>query len=175
VPIEAYQTIFARTPGSAEMPSAGRPFTTRVLDALAARGVELATITLHCGVASPEAHEPPQIERFAVGAAAAQRMNAARREGRRTIAIGTTVVRALESALRGTDVVATQGWTDLVVTPERGVHAVDGILTGLHEPAASHIAMLEAFLPAYDLAAAYREALDRRYLWHEFGDVHLIV
>lgn len=175
VPIALYQTVFARHPGSAEMPSAGRPFTERVLAALALRGVDVATVTLHCGVASAEAHEPPQIERFEVSPATAARVNAARRAGHRVIAIGTTVVRALESALRGSDVIASQGWTGLVVTPERGVHAVDGMLTGLHEPQASHIAMLEAFLAPEDLATAYDAALHHRYLWHEFGDVHLII
>jgi len=175
VPIALYQTVFARHPGSAEMPSAGRPFTERVLAALARRGVGVATITLHCGVASAEAHEPPQIERFEVSAATAARVNAMRRAGNRVIAVGTTVVRALESALRGHDIVASQGWTGLVVTAERGVRAVDGILTGLHEPNASHIAMLEAFLAPEDLAIAYDAALRHKYLWHEFGDVHLIV
>jgi len=175
VGIGAYQTIFARVPGSAEMPSAGRPFTRRVFDDLERRGIEVAAVTLHCGVASPEAHEPPQLERFDVGAGTAERVNRARRSGRRVIAVGTTVVRALESAARGDDVIASAGWTDLVVTAARGVRVVDGILTGLHEPQASHLALLEAFLAPEDLAAAYAAALENRYLWHEFGDVHLIV
>jgi len=175
-PIGAYQTVFARVPGSVEMPSAGRPFTQRVLDDLARRGIEIASVTLHCGVSSAEAHEPPAAERFEVGVISAERINAARRAGRRVIAIGTTVVRAVESAVSVSgEIVASRGWTDLVITPERGVRAFDGILTGLHEPEASHLAMLEAFLPAEDLAVAYDEALEHRYLWHEFGDVHLIL
>ena len=175
VPIEAYQTIFARLPGSAEMPSAARPFTQRVLDNLRGRGVEVATVTLHCGVSSAESHEPPQPERFEVGSRTAELINRARTEGRRVIAVGTSVVRALETAGRGEEVEALHGWTDLIVTRERGVHVVDGILTGLHEPEASHLAMLQAFLSDADLARAYDEALAHRYLWHEFGDVHLII
>jgi S-adenosylmethionine:tRNA ribosyltransferase-isomerase len=175
VPIEAYQTIFARVPGSVEMPSAGRPFTQRVLDDLARRGVDAASITLHCGVSSAESGEPPQAERFEVSARTAERVNRARQTGHRVIAVGTTVVRALESAMRGTSVVASHGWTDLVVTPERGVRAVDGILTGLHEPQASHLAILRAFLPEVELRRSYDAAIAHRYLWHEFGDVHLIV
>jgi S-adenosylmethionine:tRNA ribosyltransferase-isomerase len=175
IPIEAYQTMFARVPGSVEMPSAGRPFTPSVVADLERRGVRFASLTLHCGVSSAEAHESPQPERFAVPAHTADAVNEARREGRRVIAVGTTVVRALESALRGDDAIASGGWTDLIVTPERGVRAVDGLLTGLHEPAASHLDLLQALLPADDLRAAYDEALEHRYLWHEFGDVHLIL
>lgn len=174
-PIEAYQTIFARVPGSAEMPSAGRPFTHRTLQALASRGIGLASITLHCGVASAEVHEPPQPEPFVVPHETAQAVNAARRAERRVVAIGTTVVRALESAVIDGIVSSSQGWTDLVVTEARRLAAVDGVLTGLHEPRASHLAMLSAFLSPEALENAYRSALDARYLWHEFGDLHLIV
>jgi len=173
-PIAVYQTIFARTAGSAEMPSAGRPFTRRTLEALRVRGVDLASATLHAGVSSPEAHEPPQPEPFVVPHATAASVNAARDAGRRVVAVGTTVVRALESAVIGDRVAATNGWTDLVVTRERGVHAVDGILTGFHEPRASHLQMLSAFAAPDTIERAYRTALDGEYLWHEFGDVHLI-
>jgi S-adenosylmethionine:tRNA ribosyltransferase-isomerase len=174
IPIEAYQTMFARVPGSAEMPSAGRPFTPRVNADLARRGIRFASLTLHCGVSSAESHEPPQPERFAVPPHTADAVNEAKRSGRRVIAVGTTVVRALESAARGDRVIASQGWTELVVTPRRGVRVVDGLLTGLHEPAATHLDMLRAFLPPDALREAYGEALAHHYLWHEFGDVHLI-
>ncbi len=174
-PIEAYQTIFARVSGSVEMPSAGRPFTERALASLEQRGITLAMLTLHCGVASAEGHEPPQNEWFSVSAATARVVNEARHDGRRVIAIGTTVVRALESSVRDSEVVAASGWTDLIVTPERGVQVTNGLLTGLHEPAASHIAMLRAFLDEPALGNAYREALSAGYRWHEFGDVHLIL
>lgn len=174
-PIAIYQTIFARVPGSAEMPSAGRPFTARTLADLRARGVKIATVTLHAGVSSAEAHEAPQAEPYVVPHATADAVNATRRAGGRVIAIGTTVVRALESAVVRGSVVASSGWTDLVVTPQRGLAATDGILTGFHEPRASHLAMLRAFAPASVLEAAYRAALGGEYLWHEFGDVHLIL
>ena len=174
-PLADYQTIFARVPGSAEMPSAGRPFTPRVLAALRSAGTELATITLHTGVSSPERHERPYHEWFDVSPATAAAVNATRLHGGRVIAIGTTVVRALESAFAGGESIAASGWTELIVTPERGVHAVDGLLTGFHEPEASHLDMLRAFADAPLLERAYAEALDAAYLWHEFGDVHLIV
>lgn len=174
-PIAAYQTIFARVPGSAEMPSAGRPFTPRTLAELRRGGVRIAAVTLHAGVSSAEVHEPPQPEPFAVPYATAQAVNATRRLGGRVVAVGTTVVRALESAVTAGEVVASNGWSDLVVTPERGVAVVDGILTGFHEPRASHLAMLRAFAAAGVLEAAYAGALEAGYFWHEFGDVHLIV
>jgi S-adenosylmethionine:tRNA ribosyltransferase-isomerase len=174
-PLEQYQTIFGRVPGSAEMPSAARPFTPRVLDLLARRGVMLSALTLHTGVSSQEAHEAPYAEPYVVPAATARAVNAARREGRRVIAIGTTVVRALESAFRHGEVIAAGGMTDLVVTRERGLRAVDGLLTGLHEPRASHLRILEALLTDDELERAYRVALEAKLLWHEFGDVHLIL
>lgn len=179
-PLSAYQTVFALPSpdqaGSAEMPSAGRPFTARLVAELVSRGVQFAPITLHTGVASAEAHEPPCPERFAVSAASARLINAARAGGGRVIAVGTTAVRAVESAA-GTDGVvrAAGGWTDLVVTAERGVRVVDGLLTGLHEPEASHLLMLEAIAGRAAVDRSYTEALDRLYLWHEFGDVHLLL
>ena len=187
-PLEDYQTIFARVPGSAEMPSAGRPFTQRVLEDLRGAGVNVATITLHTGVSSPERRERPYREWYAVPAATAAAVNATHRRGGRVIAIGTTVVRALESAAISTgtpasslgaaavgEAIAASGWTDLIVTPERGVAVVDGLLTGFHEPEASHLDLLRAFANEPLLEAAYDRALANGYLWHEFGDVHLLV
>ena len=174
-PIADYQTIFARVPGSAEMPSAGRPFSAKTVALLRERNVALATVTLHAGVSSAEAHEPPQAEPFSVPHATAEAVNATRRRGGRVVAVGTTVVRALESAVAGGEAIAANGWTDLVVTPERRLAVVDGVLTGFHEPRASHLAMLRAFTAPGVLEAAYSAALDCGYLWHEFGDVHLIL
>jgi S-adenosylmethionine:tRNA ribosyltransferase-isomerase len=175
-PIEAYQTIFAREPGSVEMPSAGRPFTLRIIDDLYRHNVNVAAITLHCGVASPEAHEPPLDERFAVPDWTAQSVNATRAAGGRVIAVGTTVVRALESAASPDGTVrAARGWTSHIVDAQHPPRAVDGLLTGFHEPRASHLLMLEAFTSQLFLDAAYRTALSSGMLWHEFGDVHLIV
>lgn len=175
-PIEMYQTVYARRPGSAEMPSAGRAFSDAVLARVLARGVTIASITLHAGVASLESHEPPYEESYEVSAEAADALREVRGRGGRVIAVGTTVVRALESAVDGKGrVVASRGWTDLIVTPERGVRAIDGLLTGFHEPKASHLAMLEAIAGRAHLERAYRAALGAGYLWHEFGDLHLIV
>ncbi|WP_405425729.1 S-adenosylmethionine:tRNA ribosyltransferase-isomerase [Streptomyces erythrochromogenes] len=179
-PLSAYQTVFAVPAadgsGSAEMPSAGRPFTAELVARLVSRGVQFAPLTLHTGVASQEAHEPPYPERYAVPAATAALVNAARAGGGRVIAVGTTAVRALESAADARGVVrAAGGWTDLVVTPERGVRVVDGLLTGLHEPEASHLLMLEAVAGRAAVRLGYAQALARLCLWHEFGDVHLLL
>ena len=175
-PLSDYQTIFAREPGSAEMPSAGRPFTPRALDALARRGVRVAPVVLHTGVSSLESHEPPYAERFRVTAATARAVNETRAAGGRVIAVGTTPVRALETVASSDGFVEPgQGWTDLVIAPGRGCRAVDGLLTGFHEPRASHLAMLESIAGRDHLARAYGSALDERYLWHEFGDVHLLL
>jgi S-adenosylmethionine:tRNA ribosyltransferase-isomerase len=175
-PVSAYQTVFAKVPGSAEMPSAARPFTPGLVAALAARGIEIATITLHTGVSSLESHELPYPERFDVPSATAARVNATRASGGRVIAVGTTVVRALESAADPDgDVHAAAGWTDLVVTPDHPVRAVDGMVTGWHEPEGTHLLMLEAVADRDVLVAAYRSAWASGYLWHEFGDSHLLL
>jgi S-adenosylmethionine:tRNA ribosyltransferase-isomerase len=176
-PIEMYQTAYAGPPGSAEMPSAGRAFSPDVLERLAHRSIQFVTLTLHTGVASLEGHEKPYAEEYRVPELTARAVRLAKREGRRVIAVGTTVVRALESAADDGDgrVVASHGWTELAITPERGVRVVDSLLTGFHEPEASHLAMLEAIAGRRHLQVAYQAALRGRYLWHEFGDLHLIL
>ena len=175
-PIDAYQTVFANQPGSAEMPSAARPFSDALVTALIRNGVGLAPITLHTGVSSLEGHEAPYPERFAVPAATAVAVNATHAAGGHVIAVGTTVVRALETAAdRSGTLHPADGWTDTVITPERGVRAVDGLVTGWHEPEASHLAMLEAVAGRATLVDAYAEAFDAGYLWHEFGDSHLLL
>ena len=175
LPLGDYQTIFARIPGSAEMPSAGRPFSRRSLDDVRQAGIAVATLTLHTGVSSPERHERPYREWFDVPVQTAAAVNATRARGGRVVAVGTTVVRALESAVSGGEAAAASGWTDLIVTPERGVTVVDGLLTGFHEPEASHLDLLRAFADDELLESAYGHALDGGYLWHEFGDVHLLL
>ena len=175
-PLSAYQTVFASQPGSAEMPSASRPFTDHVVAQLVAAGVGLATVTLHTGVSSLEGHELPYAERFQVPAATAAIVNAVHASGGHVIAAGTTVVRALETAADAQGHVhPADGWTDTVITPARGVRAVDGLITGWHEPEATHLAMLEAVAGRDALVIAYREAYERGYLWHEFGDSHLLL
>ncbi len=211
-PLRAYQNVYATTPGSAEMPSAGRPFTDQLIAALGARGIAIAPITLHTGVSSPERHEPPFPEEYEVPEATARQVNATRSAGGRVIAVGTTVVRALESATRpgalesatrpgatesaarpgatesatrpgatesatrpGATVGAAGGWTGLVIDPAYPVAAVDGLITGWHEPEASHLQMLAAIAGEPLLRRCYEAALDHGYLWHEFGDSHLIL
>ena len=175
-PLESYQTVFGLHPGSAEMPSAGRPFSARVLAQLVAKGVIIARLTLHCGVASPEHDEPPYEEYFSVPPETAAAVNDARGTGRRVVAVGTTVARALESALdeRGR-VAAARGWTDHLISPHEPVRSFDALLTGFHEPRSTHLALLRGLASEAELRRAYRAALARRYLWHEFGDVHLIL
>jgi S-adenosylmethionine:tRNA ribosyltransferase-isomerase len=175
-PLTMYQNVYVTEPGSAEMPSAGRPFTPEVITRLVAKGVGVTPLVLHTGVASLEADELPYPERVKVPAETAMRVNATRANGGRVVAVGTTVVRALESAVGDDGIVdAIDGWTDLVITPERGVRAVDGLLTGWHEPEASHLLMLEAIAGRELLERSYDASLAEGYLWHEFGDVHLIL
>ena len=174
-PIEAYQTVFATTPGSAEMPSAGRPFSPEVVTRLVSRGVTVAPITLHTGVSSLEDNEDPYPEPYDVPPATARLVELTREHGGRVIAIGTTVVRALETAVLAGEMGPASGWTTHVVTPEAGLHAVDGLLTGLHEPRSSHLRMLAAFAGEDLLSDCYDEAAERGYRWHEFGDVHLLL
>jgi len=167
-PLTAYQTVFALTPGSAEMPSAGRPFTPELVTGLMAHGVRMAPLVLHTGVSSLVSHESPQPERYQLPATTADLVNHTHQQGGRVIAVGTTVVRALESATKvdGT-VEARAGWTDLVLGPDRPARLVDGLITGLHAPDASHLLLLEAVVGPDLVQRAYDAAVERRYLWHE--------
>jgi S-adenosylmethionine:tRNA ribosyltransferase-isomerase len=175
-PLAAYQTVFARSPGSAEMPSAGRPFTPDLVTDLIVAGVVVAPITLHTGVASLDAGEPPLPERFTVPEPTAQLVNLTRAAGRRVVAVGTTSTRALESAAgRGGAVRARRGWTDLVLGADHPARIVNGLVTGWHDPEASHLALLEAVAGPKLVHAAYREAEQAGYLWHEFGDSCLLL
>lgn len=180
-PLTAYQSIFSRVPGSAEMPNAARPFTHEVVDDLRRNGVQIATIRLHTGVSSLDVTEeeveehPIPPEAFRVSRSTADAVNATRERGNRVVAVGTTVVRALESAWQDDGVVPSEGFTRVVITPSRGVHAVDGMLTGFHDSGASHLAMLYAVAGKELVQAGYEEAIAGRYLWHEFGDSHLLL
>jgi S-adenosylmethionine:tRNA ribosyltransferase-isomerase len=182
-PESMYQTVFAMEPGSAEMPSAARPFTPELVTRLISGGIQIAPLVLHTGVASLEDHEPPYEEFYRVPAETAERVNATKRAGHRVVAVGTTVVRALETVTdkRGA-VSAGEGWTSLVIGPHRPLRAVNGMITGLHEPHATHLAMVEQVIAAaggrdssVHLERAYQEARHAGYLWHEFGDSHLII
>jgi len=174
-PLSSYQTVFATEPGSAEMPSAGRAFTPELLTRLIVRGIEIAPLLLHTGVSSPEVDEPPFEEFYRVHQRTAERINAARRAGGKVIAVGTTVVRALETVADDSGQIHPgEGWTRVVISPLHEVRGVDGLLTGWHEPRSSHLWMIESIAGSDVLRKAYAAALDRRYLWHEFGDLHLI-
>ena len=179
-PIESYQTVFGAHQGSAEMPSASRPFSPQVVTRLVTRGVTITPVTLHAGVSSLEGHEDPYPEPFDVPPATARLVGLTRQHGGRVIAAGTTVVRALETAARGSRagtavVAAGAGWTEHVVTPETGLRVVDGLITGLHEPRSSHLRMLAAFAGPELLSRCYAAAIERGYHWHEFGDLHLLL
>ncbi|HEY1915941.1 MAG TPA: S-adenosylmethionine:tRNA ribosyltransferase-isomerase [Streptosporangiaceae bacterium] len=181
-PLECYQTVFGIQPGSAEMPSASRPFTPELVTRLASRGVTIAPVTLHTGVSSLEGDEDPYPEPYDVPPVTARLVNLTRASGGRVIAAGTTVVRALESAAVGSvgsvgsgQVAASAGWTSLVITPSHRLRAADGLLTGLHEPRSTHLWMLSAFARSELLERCYEAAAERGYLWHEFGDVHLLL
>ncbi len=179
--LDYYQTVYATEPGSAEMPSAGRAFTWKLLLDLKRRGIDTAYIVLHAGLSSYmddelDAERPASEEEYFVSATTAEKINRARENGGRIIAVGTTVVRALESVVDGTARVQEQhGYTRLKIDNQHRLKTVDGLLTGLHEPEASHLDLLTAFLPAEQIRAAYEEAIQRKYLWHEFGDLNLIL
>jgi S-adenosylmethionine:tRNA ribosyltransferase-isomerase len=175
-PLSFYQTVYATESGSAEMPSAGRAFTSKLLKRLEAKGVRIAPLILHTGVSNIETHEPPYKEYYRVSPETAQIVNEARSAGRRIVAVGTTVIRTLETVTNGDGKThAGEGWTCLVITPQRRLRVVNALLTGMHEPEASHLAMLEALASMAHLKVAYGEALQKGYLWHEFGDLHLIL
>jgi S-adenosylmethionine:tRNA ribosyltransferase-isomerase len=179
-PLSTYQTVFARIPGSAEMPSAGRPFSPRLLDRLEARGVHIASVLLHAGVSSLEFESVPARfdrlypEPFEVPPATIAAIEAAHRHCHRVVAVGTTVIRALESAWISGALRPMRGFTQLVIAPGRPVRTIDGLLTGLHDARTSHLLLLYAVAGEARIRRAYAEAIRARYLWHEFGDSHLI-
>jgi len=174
--LDYYQTVYATESGSAEMPSAGRPFTAELMDQLASKGIQIAPLILHTGVSNIETHEPPYKEFYRVTPETADIVNNARASGHRIVAVGTTAIRALETVTNEAGIThAGEGWTCLVITPQRGIRSVSALLTGMHEPEASHLAILEALAGLSHIRAAYAEALLHGYLWHEFGDLHLIM
>jgi S-adenosylmethionine:tRNA ribosyltransferase-isomerase len=177
VALDFYQNVYAGRAGSAEMPSAGRPFSRELLGLLRAAGIDTAEILLHTGLSSFQddafdAEHHLFEEWFEIDSGAAEAVNHAGR----VVAVGTTVVRALESAA-GADgnVHAALDWTSLAITAGSPIHAVDALITGLHEPTASHLDLLRAFVDEPLLMRAYEEAIENRYLWHEFGDSMLIL
>jgi S-adenosylmethionine:tRNA ribosyltransferase-isomerase len=175
-PLADYQTVFATESGSAEMPSAARPFTAELVTRLVSQGIAVVPTVLHAGVSSYEEGEKPGEERYEVSSTAAAVINTMRTSGGRVVAVGTTVVRALESVSDDAGIVHPgRGVTDVLITPQSGVRAVDGLLTGWHEPRSSHLELLEAFISRDHLETIYEEAKVTGYLWHEFGDELLIL
>jgi S-adenosylmethionine:tRNA ribosyltransferase-isomerase len=180
--LDYYQNVYATEPGSAEMPSAGRPFTWQLLFALRRASIDSAYLMLHAGLSSYmddrlDRQHLASEEEYSIPEATAQKIKSARTRGGRIVAVGTTVVRALESIalVTGGNLRAYHGYTSLRLTATRQLRVVDGLLTGLHEPQASHLDLLCAFLPVDVVRAAYQEAISRNYLWHEFGDLNLIL
>jgi S-adenosylmethionine:tRNA ribosyltransferase-isomerase len=179
-PLADYQTVFATRPGSAEMPSAARPFTTELVTRLVSGGIGVVAVTLHTGVSSQEVGEAPQPEWFEVGAMAARLVEATRAQDGRVVAVGTTVTRALESAVvldeqGDVRVRPTAGWTDRVVSRDDPPRVVTGLVTGWHDPLASHLLLVEAVAGPQLTQAAYDAAAQAGYLWHEFGDSSLLL
>ncbi len=180
LPLDLYQTIYAGEPGSVEMPSAGRPFSWELLFKLRRKGIDLATLSLHTGLSSTrdddlDATHPVYPEEFEIPHSTAKAVNATRRNGGKVIAVGTTVVRALETAADADGMVGpVRSWTRLHIDASHRLRTVDALLTGLHEPHASHLDLLSAFIDPLRLQAAYLEAVQQGYLWHEFGDMNLI-
>ena len=175
-PLSDYQTVFGHLPGSAEMASAARPFTAELVTRLVSSGVLIAPVTLHTGLSSQEAGEAPQPERFAVSGGTAALVNHVRTRGGRVVAVGTTATRAIESATDELGLVhAAAGWTDLVISPDRPARVVSGLVTGWHNPDASHLLLVESVAGLELTQRAYDAAVAHRYAWHEFGDAGLFL
>ena len=174
-PLAAYQSVFSSVPGSAEMASAGRPFTDAVLTRMISRGISIAPITLHTGFSSQDAGEGPQPEWFHVPATTARLVELTRAHGGRVVATGTTVTRALESAVVDGVAQESWGWTNRVVTPAHPPVLVDGLITGWHDAGASHLLLVEAIAGTTMAQAAYDGAVGAGYHWHEFGDSALFL
>ena len=177
-----YQTVYARTPGSVAAPTAGLHFTRELMDALEAGGVRIARVTLHVGVATfrpagPPGHHPrgPGEERYHISREAAARVAAARAGGGRVWAVGTTVVRTLESAAdRRGGVRAGRGTTDLFIRPPFEFRVVDALITNFHLPHSTLLMLVAAFAGYERTMAAYREAIDRGYRFYSYGDAMAI-
>jgi S-adenosylmethionine:tRNA ribosyltransferase-isomerase len=175
----SFQTVFAGRPWAAEMPSAGRPLTAAMLSALRRRGIEIARLTHAAGIsATGDAQldaRLPLPERYELPPETAVAIERTRACGGRVIAVGTTVVRALESAARAGLVHGGGGETELIITAETPRLVVDGLLTGMHGPTESHYRLLRAFASQALLDRAWTLALELGYRSHEFGDLALLL
>ena len=179
---EDYQTIFARSEGAVAAPTAGLHFTDRLLAALKQKGIQLATVTLHVG---PGTFRPVTVDRiedhhmgtewFHISGETAKRLNAAKAEGRRVVAVGTTSVRTLESAVdQAGQIQGGVGETRLFITPGYRFTMVDALLTNFHLPRTTLLMLVSAFTGHEQLRAAYAEAIAARYRFYSYGDAMLI-
>ncbi|HWQ34427.1 MAG TPA: tRNA preQ1(34) S-adenosylmethionine ribosyltransferase-isomerase QueA [Blastocatellia bacterium] len=177
-----YQTIYARQRGAIAAPTAGLHFTERVLSELAARGIQTVEITHHVGFATFQPVRVQEIEehhieaeRYEISAAAAEAINAARREGHRVIAVGTTTTRALESATDDAGLTqAGRGVTELFIYPGYSFRAIDGLITNFHLPQSSLLMLVSAFAGRELTLQAYRHAVRSRYRFYSYGDCMFI-
>jgi len=175
-PLSYYQTFFSFHPGSSEMPSAGRGFTADLIERILKKGVVIAPVLLHTGVSSLEENETPYPEYMEIDPVTASIINAAKSQGRRIIAVGTTAIRAIETAVTNEGIVMPyRGNTELFIDENYVMKIVDGLLTGFHEPRASHLHMLQSLAGFEHINAAYKVAIENGYYWHQFGDLHLIL
>ena len=177
---ERYQTVFAEERGSVAAPTAGLHFTPQMLDALAAKGVEIARITLHVGLGTFAPLRVERVdevhlhrERYSIGDAAAEAVNRAIREGRRIVAVGTTAVRTLESAAlaaNGGELTAHSGETEIFISPGYEFRLVGALLTNFHLPKSSLLMLVSAFAGRENVLAAYRHAVRDKYRFFSYGD-----
>ena len=181
---ERYQTVFARARGSVAAPTAGLHFTADILGALAARGVEVAEITLHVGYGTFQPVRTERVEdhrveaeRYEIDDRAAAAIRRARAGGRRVIAVGTTTTRTLEAVARANrgEVVAGRGWTDLFIYPGFEFQVISGLLTNFHLPQSSLLMLVSAFAGRAPVLEAYRAAVAERYRFYSYGDAMLIL
>jgi S-adenosylmethionine:tRNA ribosyltransferase-isomerase len=178
---DRYQTVYARNPGAVAAPTAGLHLTGDLLDACRARGIDIATLTLHVGPGTfmpirtddLDAHTMAA-ERYELPDATAARVRAARRDGRRVVAVGTTTVRALEAAAAEGEVRAGAGEASLFIRPGYRFRAVDGLLTNFHLPRSPLLALVAALAGWERLRSAYEEAVERGYRFYSYGDAMLL-
>ena len=178
-----YQTIYARVPGSVAAPTAGLHFTPRLMDALRAKGVEFAFVTLHVSLDTFRPVQEERVEdhrmyseRCSLKPEVAEKINRAKREGRRVIAVGTTTVRVLESAAQDTGFVKPfEGETDLFIYPGYRFRVVDGLITNFHLPRSTLLMLVAAFAEKSFIDRAYQEAIQKGYRFYSFGDAMLIL
>lgn len=180
---ERYQTVYAKAVGSAAAPTAGLHFTPELLEEIRDKGVDIVPITLHVGLGTFRPVTAERVEEhrmhaeyYEVGEDAAERIRAARKQGGRVVAVGTTTVRTLESVAGSHgEIVPSRGWTDIFIYPGYRFRAVDALITNFHLPRSTLLMLVSAFASREQILAAYQEAVNRRYRFFSFGDAMLIL